>query len=247
MFLAYGTIQHFGKEPPSRLSPAPALTGRVGPHPRSQCQEMQWAPWAMPDPSPCLEELQGQCQWDSVEVQGWGPGWLQAAPKPGDAPAAGRVTAQQGSTSLLGRPHHGVCHVCQLVPGPGSLPGDLVSGNRRSLGAAPATSPSSREVLLSAQHLQLSPAVSLLTIPVQIAWRSALGAMRSQRQRCAGKSRGLFCAQGRMPGLCSWAGRAVGGGKDHGSIPEAGSQGAQLHVWHAPCREAGMQELSLAS
>lgn len=125
-------------------------------------------------------------------MQAWGPGWLQAAPKsllPGDASVAGRVTVQQSSTSLPGHPHHSVCHVCQLVPGAASFPGDPVSGNWRSLGAAPSTSLSSGEVLLSAQHLQLSPAVSLLTIPVQISWLSALGAMRSRRQRCAGKSR----------------------------------------------------------
>ena len=61
--------------------------------------------------------------------------------------------------------------------------------------------------------------------------------MRRQEPRsllCSGKDAGAV--------QLGWKGR-----KDRGSIPEAASQGAQLRVRHTPCREAGLQELSLAS
>lgn len=101
---------------------------------------------------------------------------------------------QRGGTSLPGRLQRRVCHVCQLVPGPGSLPGDLVSGNRRNLGAG---------VPLSARHLQLSPAVSLLTIPIPL-----LGALPWE-QRDPGASdvpRVLCSAEGAGAVQLGWKG-----------------------------------------
>lgn len=64
-----------------------------------------------------------------------------------------------------------------------------------------------------------------------IAWHSALGAMRSRRQRCAGESRGGVCAQG---GLCSWVGR-VGGQEapwvhPRSMEPRSGSVSPMLHA-----------------
>lgn len=95
---------------------------------------------------------------------------------------------------------------CQLVPGPGSLP-------RRSCfwkPEKPWRCPRHLPVLLSAQHLQLSPAVSLLTIPGQIVWRSASGATRSWRQRCASKSRGGVCARGEDTGAAQLGWKGAG-------------------------------------
>lgn len=183
----------------------------------------------------CEVHVSGADAQDSAEVQGWGPGCLQAAPKghsyPGRCSVASRAAAQPSGTSPPGRLHRRVCRVCQLVPGPGSLPGDLVSGNRRNLGAAPATSPSSGDVLLSARHLQLSPAVSLLTIPIPL-----LGTLPWE-QRDPGASdvparaeEGLVLRGGCAAGL-----EGLGGRKDHGSIPEAwshdpGSVSPMLHA-----------------
>lgn len=65
-------------------------------------------------------------------------------------------------------------------------------------------------MLLSAQHLQLGPAGSLLTIPGRFAWLSASGATRSRRQRCAGESkRGGIRAGGGQQGAARAQGPSV--------------------------------------
>lgn len=58
-----------------------------------------------------------------------------------------------------------------------SLPGDPVSGNRSSLGAAP---PALQAV--GGAAISPTPAAQPATVPIQIAWPSALGVMKSRHQ-----------------------------------------------------------------
>lgn len=148
-----------------------------------------------------IQRFGKELSWPSPSQDTWGPipysgTWrLQrgpwTVPEPPSCSRACRMDAA-GSPRKQTLSHRAVptAALASWCPGQGRLPGDLLSGNQRSFGAAPAASPGSREVLLSAQHLQLGPAVSPLTIPVRFAWLSASGATRSRRQRCAGESRG---------------------------------------------------------
>lgn len=159
---------------------------------------MHWAP------SPRVEELQGQCRCrgnapSRLGLWGWGLGWLHAARtslSPGDAPTAGRVAAQPSGTSLAGPSPPRRLPRLPVGAWARQPPQRSCFWKPEKPRRCPRHLPSSGEVLLPARHLQLSPAVSPPPVPGHIAWRSAAGATRSRRQRCAGESRGGFCARG---------------------------------------------------
>lgn len=240
------------KEPPSRLSPprtrgAPSRIPSLG-----RCGGLL---------APCLTHplaqrsrrggrQRGRTPRGSVEVQDWGPGRLRAAPNhllPGDAPAAGRVAAQRSGTSLPGRPHRGVCHVCQLVPGPRQHPLEILfleTGEalalpppppRAAVSPTPAAQPGCQPANYSRPD-RLALCLGSNEIPAP--------AMCQQEQRrvlCSGEDAGAaqlgWKGSVGLEGQCG-AGRTVGPSQ---------KQGARRRVRRAPCGEAGMQELSLVS
>lgn len=128
------------------------------------------------------------------------------------------------------------CHVCQLVLGPAASLEILFLETGAAL-ALPRQLPQQGQVLPSAQHLQLSLRLFPSGSPGALPWK----------QRDPGASdvpagaRGVFSARERMPGLCSWAGRAPAGRKNCGSVPAAGSRepGCVSGVFWRRGRDAG--------
>lgn len=248
-FVHVAPIQHFGKEPPSRLSP-PRTRGAP-----SRIPSLGRCGGLLADPSPCSTEPQG---WASAGADA--PGQRRGA-GPGTRSAAGSTKPSSTGRRSRGRQGRGAAerHLAARPSPPRRLP-------RLPVGAGARQHPLEILFLETGEALALPlPPPRAAVSPTPAAQPGCQPANYSRPDRlalCLGSNEipaPAMCQQEQRRVLCSGedAGAAQLGWK--GSVGLEGQrgagrtvgpsqkQGARRRVRRAPCGEAGMQELSLVS